>query len=283
MEIELIVVDDGSSDDSASQARKAGAGNITLIQSGGRGVASAFNLGLKQVTGKYVARCDADDLYVRGRLRQQVTWLDAHPEFGAICGGFATMTVNGSFIRDMHCGANAEEITSELVIGDTRTSFCTWLTRTSLVQMAGGCREYFRLAEDIDLQLRLCELGRVWFEPGRSYMYRLHDASATHSNHSELRLFYDTEARRFAEQRRTIGMDDLERGTAPAPPSVSRRVSNGSRQHVQDLLLGVAWDKLFAGHPVRAVRTGLRACLIQPMNVDAWKNLGAMVIRGQRN
>jgi glycosyltransferase involved in cell wall biosynthesis len=203
--VELIIVDDGSTDHSAARIGKFKTSNIKLVTGQGKGVAAAFNVGLGHATGEYLARCDADDVYVPGRLARQLRWLETHPEFGAICGGFATMTEAGSFIRDMHCGAEAEEITAELAAGDTRTSFCTWLTRTSLVRMAGGCREYFRLAEDIDLQLRLCEFGRTWFEPGRCYRYRLHDASATHSSHTELRLFFDGIARQFAEQRQATG------------------------------------------------------------------------------
>src|SRR5688572_23690957 len=93
--VELIIVDDGSTDDSAARLQKVKSDNIKLVNGQGKGVAAAFNVGLEHATGEYLARCDADDLYVPGRLARQLKWLETHPEFGAICGGFSTMTETG--------------------------------------------------------------------------------------------------------------------------------------------------------------------------------------------
>jgi len=282
--LEIIVVDDGSTDDSAKIVKSIGDNRVRLVSGPKRGVAAAFNAALEMASGEFLARCDADDLFVPGRLAWQLEWLRSHPDFAAIGAGFATMTPNGDFIRELQCGDQAHEITDELLDGHTRTSLCTWLIRTDLVRQVGGCREFFRSAEDIDLQLRLAEAGRVWFAPRQAYLYRLHDASETHSRNSQVRRFYDRTARQLQQQRRSGLLDDLQQGNPPALPEVEgqRFQANGSRRHIQGMLLGAAWDQHAAGRRGKALRTALRACLTLPSNLKAWKSLGALAIRGQR-
>jgi glycosyltransferase involved in cell wall biosynthesis len=280
--LEIIVVDDGSEDNSAQQVRAIGDDRIRLIPGPHRGVAAAFNAALEQASGEFLGRCDADDLYVPGRLAWQTAWLRNHLEFGGVCGGFSTITSKGAWICDLDTGHVGAEITSELHETETRTSFCTWLVRTEVCRRVGGCREYFRLAEDIDLQLRISESARIWYQPIRTYLYRLHDASATHSANAARREFYDDTARLFAQQRRERGTDDLQRGAPPQPPvgGISRPM--GSREHTQELLMGMAWNQFSAGSRRRALVTGLRGCLARPLCFGAWRSLGALALRVHR-
>lgn len=283
--MEIIIVDDGSTDDSAEIVKSIRDQRVRLISGPRGGVAAAFNAALQIAAGDFVGRCDADDLFSPDRLEWQLSWLKSHPEFGAICGGFATLMPNGDFIRDLQCGTEAHEITNELRDGQTRTSLCTWLVQTELVRRLDGCREFFKSAEDIDLQLRLAEICRVWFEPRQCYLYRLHGASATHTRSSHLRRFYDRTARQLQQQRRQGLLDDLQQDNPPALPEINGELSQaqGSRQHIQGMLLGAAWDQHAAGRRGKALRTALRACLTLPSNLQAWKSLGVLAIRGQRD
>ena len=83
-----------------------------------------------------------------------------------------------------------------------RSHMCAYLFRTAIVRKLGGCRTFFVTAEDVDLQLRLSEITRIWYDPRPAYMYRLHDASITHVQKSAERTFFEQCARRFQEQRR---------------------------------------------------------------------------------
>ena len=168
--------------------------------------------------GQVIARCDADDLYPPDRLTWQMAWLAQHPEFAAVCGSFATIDRRGRVVASLPCGDAAEEITPELRSGRTRTHLCTYAIRADALRQVGGCRTWFVTAEDIDLQLRLAEAGRIWFEPRPCYSYRLHDASITHQQANPTRTFYGNAARQFQEKRLSSGQDDLQRGCPPAPP-----------------------------------------------------------------
>ena len=78
-DLELIAIDDGSSDDSAAIARAAADGRVRVIVQENRGLAATLNRGLELAGGRYVARQDHDDIALPGRLERQVAFLDAHP------------------------------------------------------------------------------------------------------------------------------------------------------------------------------------------------------------
>jgi hypothetical protein len=121
----------------------------------------------------------------------------------------------------------------------------------------------------------------VWYEPAVAYAYRLHDASVTHTQANDARLFYEATARQFAAQRREKGQDDLQRGSPPTPPGANGKgaapMSAGG--HVQRMLVGQSWREHGQGRKVKAVLTGLRACLAKPGTLSAWRNLGALAVK----
>jgi hypothetical protein len=179
---------------------------------------------------------------------------------------------------DLECGGRVEEdITDELRHGKTRTHLGTFAVRAELLRKIGGCRPYFVTAEDIDLQVRLGEVGRVWFVPRTFYHYRLHDASITHTQSSGLKNFYEDTARLFAQQRRAGQPDDLERGCPPPVPAPGpAAVPDRSGEEIQGILIGQAWAEHASGRKLRALRTGWRACAMWPSNLGAWKNLAML-------
>lgn len=88
-DFEFILVDDGSSDGSLPRLRELAARDrrVRVFAPGRLGPAAAYNYGVAQATGEYIARQDFDDRSYPDRLRLQVAFLDAHPEVG-IVGGY---------------------------------------------------------------------------------------------------------------------------------------------------------------------------------------------------
>jgi len=82
-QLEVVVVDDGSSDDTARRVEQYGARIRYFFKTNG-GQGSAFNYGLARVTGEFVALLDADDYFLPGKLRRLLETFDAHPEAGMI-------------------------------------------------------------------------------------------------------------------------------------------------------------------------------------------------------
>jgi len=84
--IEIVIVDDGSSDDSKQvieEYRKQN-NNIELIVQKNSGVAIARNNGIRHSNGKYIALLDADDLFLNDNINQKVNFLLQHKNFKAV-------------------------------------------------------------------------------------------------------------------------------------------------------------------------------------------------------
>ena len=80
-DFELIVVDDGSTDETVKEIKRYG-GRVRLLQhSENRGVSAARNKGILHAKGKYIAFLDSDDLWVKGKLKIQVAFLDENPHY----------------------------------------------------------------------------------------------------------------------------------------------------------------------------------------------------------
>jgi glycosyltransferase involved in cell wall biosynthesis len=82
-QVELIVVDDGSTDDTAERVRKYGSRVQYLYKPNG-GQASAFNLGFAQAQGEILVLLDADDYLLPGKLQHVVAEFDRHPDVGMV-------------------------------------------------------------------------------------------------------------------------------------------------------------------------------------------------------
>lgn len=280
VDLEVVLIDDGSTDRSNDIARDMNDARIRIVPGPQRGISAAFNAGLDAASGENVARCDADDLYPPDRLAWQVKFLNDHPAFGAVCGYFSTITSAGRHVADAYFNEPAQEITDELRSGVGRSHMCAYTFRTVLLRQIGGCREWFLTSEDRDLQYRLAEVTRVWFEPKSSYLYRLHDQSVTHTQKLAARGFYEQMAKRFQVQRREQGVDDLQNGTPP-PVHISgvRQTPQSANQQIQNILLGQAWKQHGAGIKRAAIAVGWRACLAYPTNPGAWKSLLALLLK----
>lgn len=275
--LEVIVINDRSTDRSVQKVSEVRDDRIRLINSEGAGIAATLNTGLKVAQGDVIVRCDADDLYPGARLMQQVTWLQQHPEFGAICGSYVAVDAAGQPLTPLSV-AEAGEITQELHQSVTRTHLGTFAIRAEVLRQLGGYRPYFVTAEDIDLQLRLSQVCRVWYEPDNCYYYRIHGSSITHTQKSNEREFFEAIARLFQQQRQSTGTDDLSQGCPPTPPPRKGKAYQAAH-HIQGFLLGQAWQVFQNGNRRQALSTGLRAAMTAPGNLSVWQSVAAMLVK----
>jgi len=275
---ELIIVDDGSTDSSRKTAESFQDDRVKVITCPKTGAAGAFNTALAITKGKYIANCDADDLYPKDRLSWQVKYLEEHQGCDAVCGTYSTMEPNGSVVSKLNCGQATESISNELLTGKTRTSFCTYLTKREVLIEAKGCREFFVTSQDIDLQLRLGESREVRYVPKNTYFYRLHDSSITHTQASNKRVFFEETAKLFQQQRLSNGMDDLQRGTPPNTPDFENLPSKSDKQ-ISGMLTSEAWRLHREGKKIKAITKGGKVCIKKPFSLTSWRNLAALIIK----
>jgi glycosyltransferase involved in cell wall biosynthesis len=277
--IEVIVVDDKSTDRSRDRVLEFSDRRIRLVPGPGRGVAAAMNAGLTAANGTIIMFCDSDDGYPAGRLKQQVAWLDSHPEFDAVCGKYLTVDAAGRLVSEMRTGEAPADITAELAGGKVRTSLCTYAIRSSSVHKVGLFREFFESALDIDFQLRLGEISRVGYVPQNWYFYRLHSSSITHTQTSTLLNFYERTAYALQKQRQQFGLDDLQKGLVPLKPSDDHSRPVSARAHIQGQLIGKAWRLHGNGNKISALRLATRAVAVDPYCLEIWRSLIALIVK----
>ncbi|MCU7521149.1 MAG: glycosyltransferase family 2 protein [Ignavibacteria bacterium] len=85
---EFIIINDGSTDDSAKIISSYSDARISLIQQENKGLSLALNRGIYASRGKYIARMDADDISESNRLLEQIQFMEENPEYVAV-GTFA--------------------------------------------------------------------------------------------------------------------------------------------------------------------------------------------------
>jgi glycosyltransferase involved in cell wall biosynthesis len=277
--IEIVVVNDGSTDQSAERVLAYKDPRVKMIAGPCKGIAAALNAGLAVATGDYFARCDADDIYAPDRLAWQQQWLEAHPDFGAVAGYFTMVTASEKPVANQRWSDRAEDITQELQNGVGRTHLCAFLIRMEVMRKLEGFRPYFIGTEDADFQLRIGEVAKIWYEPKLSYIYRLHGESITHTQPTAEREFFGRVMREFQKQRRETGMDDLQRGNPPPVPKDLNKSATDPNHQIQQLLLGTAWQEHRVGKKLKSIGTGIRACLSGPGNFAAWKSLCALALK----
>jgi len=94
--IELIVVDDGSTDQTQARMEEYG-DNIVYVRQANQGPAAARNTGLETATGEFIAFLDADDLWRPEKVRKQIDYFREHPELGMLCTDSREFDETGTF------------------------------------------------------------------------------------------------------------------------------------------------------------------------------------------
>jgi glycosyltransferase involved in cell wall biosynthesis len=96
---EIIVVNDGSTDDTASKLEKY-KDRIRLVTQANRGLSGARNTGLELSTGEYVAFLDADDRWLSGKLEQQIACFRELDEIEMVFSNFSAIDPDGNTVAE---------------------------------------------------------------------------------------------------------------------------------------------------------------------------------------
>ena len=228
-DFELVIVNDGSTDDSRAIVEEYRDPRIILINQANQGVARSLNNGLEVTRGKYIRRHDADDISTPDSFQIQVDFLDKHPGYVMVCNQEAFMTASGK-VAWKYRVPNEKFFQGRSVVDLDFSHFNinssspvvhgTACFRREEVIKLGKYRTEFTVSEDNDLWLRLLEKYKIAVLNQCTYFMRLHGSSATQRHAGKIRFFRQLLID-YSLERREKGSDPIIRGEAvpAAPPS----------------------------------------------------------------
>jgi|SRR5690242_18649085 GT2 family glycosyltransferase len=281
--IEVVVADDGSSDDTADLVRSLGP-RVRYLRQENAGVSAARNFGMRNARGEFVAFLDSDDAWLPWKVKVQVAALAAHPDAGLVWTDMSAIDGSGvvseeRFIRKMYSAYDevdpasvlnrigflasldpvvpAEHATSTFYKGDLSTHILlgnlihtsTVLFRRAWCGKTGGFDEtYHRTGEDYEFYIRLVSVGTVVFIDAPSTLYRRGVADQLTAPPMLLEIARNN--LRAVSTWATPGAIDLPR------PVLRRRFS--------DSFAWVGEAELDAGHRLKAIRELASSLRVRP-------------------
>jgi GT2 family glycosyltransferase len=227
--------------------------------------------GIAASTGDLIARMDADDLCHPQRLAKQVAFFDARPDVVLVGGAYDLIDEHGRLLTTIRQPADDAALQDICLSG--RCPICQPLAmfRRDAYERVGGYRPDFITAEDLDLWLRLGEVGQMACLPDVLLQYRQHAGSISESKQT-LMIEHQREICRQAWERRgLIGQYEF-KGETPW-----RATGDADSRHRQ--LVKYGWWAWSSGQNRTAQSYGWSAVRRRPLDKRSWRLLGCALLK----
>lgn len=195
-DFELLIVDDGSSDNTLSVIRSFSDPRIRWLRQDNKGIAPALNAGLKEARGIYIARFDADDICMPSRLARQVVFLDGHPTCLVTGSDAEYISENGEHLFNFSCKGHTNREIKDNLYQHCPFIHSAVMYRKEVILRIGGYPVHAHNFEDYLLWVRLLKQGKCYNIPEPLIKVRINPASVT--------IDEKWRGRRFGQLKRSI-------------------------------------------------------------------------------
>ncbi len=194
--VELIVVDDGSNDDTVARVQAYG-DRVKLLTQANQGSAVARNQGLEAARGEYIAFLDSDDVWLPGKLTAQVAYLERHPDVDLVYSRWQIWRpeADGHFVPpervlgETDTGTSASDAGGDIPLVAERSGWLytlllfgsylhtiTVMARRRLIEAVGPFDPDLKRGQDYDYWLRASRHTEIHKLDRIHALYRLHGA-----------------------------------------------------------------------------------------------------------
>nr|WP_228519816.1 glycosyltransferase [Methylophilus sp. QUAN] len=180
--IELIVIDDGSTDNTQLIVSKITDKRLTYIKQNNRGRSNARNHALSLASGKYITFLDSDDLYLPNKIELQVSYLKNHPGVGMIYTSAHCINTYGRLLDHKYIASVSGLIYQSIAFFTPVTiTLPTVMTYKSVLDQVGGFDEDMDRFEDTDMWRRISKRYRIDAMPDFTCLLRTHEDNSLQS------------------------------------------------------------------------------------------------------
>jgi glycosyltransferase involved in cell wall biosynthesis len=218
---ELLILDDGSTDESVAVATRIAAGDsrVRILALPHGGIAATRNAGLEHARADYIANLDSDDAMFPHRLAHQVAYLDAHPECVAVGSRSVVVDADSRPVGMVGRYFSHDDIDRALLEGNGGAigNDSATIRKSAALAVGGYAPRLQTSGEDHDMWLRLAEAGRLVCLPEVLNRYRIHQTNASlgeGSRERRLPVTLDNLARAFTRR----GITGRQPEKVPAAP-----------------------------------------------------------------
>lgn len=155
--LEIVVVDDGGSDDTEAALRARYGDRVRYLRKPNGGVSSARNAGMRAARGDYLALLDSDDEWLPTKIARQVEYLERHAGFGMVITNVERMTEDrvGFEVFDRRRQIPEDGWALRWVLRNPALAPASAMLTREVFEETGGFDETLRTAEDLDFHLRV--------------------------------------------------------------------------------------------------------------------------------
>jgi glycosyltransferase involved in cell wall biosynthesis len=270
-DFEFLIADDGSTDNSLSLLKTYVEQDqrIRLTSNPNQGVSRTRNQMLQQARGEFIAVMDADDIALPERFALQIDFLRQHPAVICVGGSHHLIDDAGRLLTFLALPQTDAEIQKAALAGHGSICHPCAMIRRYALEKIGGYDEAYRSAHDLDVWLKLGEIGKLANLPQPLLQYRIHPNSVSGRNPISQRL----EAQHACEQawRRRGIQGQFEAGNVWRPEG-----DRASRHH---FMLQYGWWAFNSRQRQTALLYGWRAVSALPLSLEGWRLLICAAIK----
>ena len=174
-DIELIVVDDGSTDRTTEIVKNFGSKIEYVRHAENKGLSVARNTGIRQAKGKYLAFLDADDIWIPTKIEEQVKLLEGNEDLALVYSNCHKIDRSGAHMGMLLDSVKLHRgfVLKDLLLSSFITTSSVVIKKQVLDEI-GVFDEHFFVSQDFDLYLRIAECHKIDFVDAPLLKYRVH-------------------------------------------------------------------------------------------------------------